>query len=204
MDSKPKCYCGKTINFNKTATYCEEEYCSQYCREFKLRGLSMIPKSESKHHHNQFKKPKIIIPCNQCGSDTVLKWGGGDDCSNRKFCSKKCADYTFNPPERRIRKARTVFPMLYLLNHERKYGHYNGWMTAEQVWYKMQRRNNTSYKRNPYVSLLSIWAKRGVLDSRKATPSSPTEYRISSSAMATGNPIGKIMVNAAPMKAKRN
>ena len=70
-------------------------------------------------------------------------------------------------------------------------------MDSHFVFTMMQRFNNSSGK-NSYPSLLSIWTKKGLLESRKISSDSPTEYRISD--WGLNNPLGKVIFEAKGIK----
>ena len=189
------CECGKPVPKRGGGAFFETHYCSRYCREFYTKGLERIPKkSSSKHHKNHFSYPEIDSECEGCGNQIKILPMKADKGRSQSWCSRSCLNALRKAP---MRRPHLVFAMLSLLKHRRKYNIYGGWMDSHFVFTMMQRFNNSSGK-NSYPSLLSIWTKKGVLESRKISSDSPTEYRISD--WGLNNPLGKVIFEAKGIK----
>jgi len=155
------CYCERKINPNApSASFFEEEYCSDYCRRYKAQGLKKI-NGQEKYGKSQFSgfnwMPVIMIPCEMCELPVELRYEF--EGANRQFCSLAC--------HRKMKTTRTKsqihYAILTLLRHKRNHCD-NGWMSAEEINRYMRYRKFTKGSPRQIGSLLRKWISRGVVE----------------------------------------
>ncbi len=166
------CYCGRKINPNgPSASFFEEEYCSDYCRRYEAQGLKKI-NGEEKYGKSQFSgfnwMPIIMIPCEMCESPVELRYEL--EGANRQFCSMKCHKKMATTR----RKAQITYAILRLLRHNRN-NRGAGWMSAEEISRNMKNRSGGRHTSRQMSSILTKWISRGVVE---ITHDKKRQYRL--------------------------
>lgn len=199
------CKCGRSITPNSNAaSFCEEQYCSKYCRLFDERNMEMenradkLKESGSKFHKNFsgfWDYPEIKDECLCCGGEVILRY---NDCDcDRRYCSRECSRKILT--SKKVRKSAKVFPMLYFLRHERLHGGNDGWVTNERIMEVMQRKNNQSGKSAVWPSILRLWISRGWVEKRQEYRGGRyiSEYRMRKEIIESPTPLGQQYLMAA-------
>jgi len=200
------CKCGRAITYVDTASFCEEHYCSKYCRLFDERNIERVNRGEklkekgSKFHKNFsgfWDYPEIKDECLCCGGEVILRYNESD--CDRRYCSRKCSRRILTT--KKVRKSAKVFPMLYFLKHERLYGSNDGWVTNERIMEVMQRKNNQSGKMGVWPSILRLWISRGWIEKKRryvgGLKDYSSEYRMRMEIVESPIPLGKQYLIAA-------
>tara|TARA_B100001996_G_scaffold337994_1_gene290209 strand:- start:34 stop:567 length:534 start_codon:yes stop_codon:yes gene_type:complete len=168
------CPCGRPILLGAgTHNRWYEHHCTQYCYIY-YQNPDQYPdvkKSESKHHNNQYKRPRITTQCDLCGGDYELI--NHEKEGNKQFCGNECF--------RKVLKT--------------KYGHrdwtllkllqVNGPLTAADLADKFVS-NLTSPTSRQIGLYMKLYVARGVV---KHNGEKPYSYSLN-----TDLPIGKLVV----------
>lgn len=100
--------CERESAFNRPMIqFWDSLYCSYYCQLFFEQKLKKIKTTDAKECAYNY--PPIKVPCENCGGDTILRWG--IDYCNKAFCSNKC-----NNSKVKSRGEKQYFP-LKILKH---------------------------------------------------------------------------------------
>ena len=94
--------------------------------------------------------PPITIPCENCGSDTIIRWGA--DYCNKAFCSSKC-----NYAKVKSRAVKQYFP-LKLLKHT------TNPLLASEIAKLCDSQTRHLFTSNAISNILRIFHKRGVIE----------------------------------------
>ncbi len=177
-----KCACGREYDLGpgKGHNRLFENHCSHYCKIY-FEDPSKYPdvvKSSSKHHKNQFVKPKIEVKCDVCENPFLLE--PYEKEGNAHFCSKKCSLDLI-----RTKKGMVHWTVLKLV---KLYGPISAKGVAERYC-----TNNTVMTSRVAANHLKLFRARGIverIDPPADNLSQPTTYKI-----ITDIPIGKLIKN---------
>ena len=171
--SMRKCSCGREIDpYALSASFFEEDYCSEYCRVFDQKGLKIV-NGEEKYGKAQFKGfnwwPVIEINCEMCEKSTELRYDWEN--ANRQFCSRAC----FNKMKMvKKRRSQMHYAALRLLRHRHRHC-VDGWISAATMCEIMNRRRDFTGNPRRWGNMMTKWVKRGIVESRSEHP---REYRL--------------------------
>ena len=199
ITNRAKCACGDFLSeTHYNGNFYETDYCSTYCREYFTQGLKPVPKSDSKHHINQFKFPVIKTKCICCDAEMEIKAHKSDKGRTQTYCGMECLQKIRRAD---CRRSTLVFNMLCMLKHRRRFNIYDGWMSADDIMSIMSKMKSHPAK-NIYPALLRIWVARGVIERKQEGwangKHNSSEYRLSESAMS--RPLGEVFFDGIGQK----
>jgi len=161
----------KTENPQKGDISWEITYCTHYCRLYDEQKLEQVPfAGGNKHHKNKRTWPKIIIKCDMCGEDVVLKHSL--EQGNRKFCSRKCYNELKSCQKRHINKTLNI---LHYLQHAYKYEGQE-WIPAQMIAEKCSKQS-AGFTRSAVGGMLKRWREAGIIESQLQPGSPNSHYR---------------------------
>jgi hypothetical protein len=184
-----KCPCGKEFELGpgKGHNRLFNKHCSRYCKIY-FEDPSKYPnvlKSKSKHHKNQWIKPKIEVGCEACENTLLL--APYEKEGNKQFCSKSCWEGVV-----KSHKGQTNWTILKLVQ---LYGPISAKGISE-----LYCTNNTVVSSRTAANILKLYIARGIVE--KILPpidnlSSPTTYFIK-----TDIPLGIVVRDRIKLKVK--
>ena len=159
----------KTDNPQKGDICWETTYCAHYCRLYDEQKLEQVPfAGGNKHHKNKLTWPKIIIECDMCGEDVVLKHSL--EQGNRKYCSRKCYNKLKSCQKRHINKTLNI---LHYLQHAYQYEGQK-WIPSQIIAEKCSKQS-AGFTRSAVGGMLKRWREAGIIDSQ-LQPGVPNSY----------------------------
>jgi hypothetical protein len=137
--------------------------------------------------------PEISFDCEACGDS----YESNKTNSNFFFCSDVCSKSL--QQKANIRKASNLLATFIMMQHQRKYGKEEGWMTSNSIYEIMKNRGDVAY--NSYSSIFRLWVAKGLIEVRAVLTNNVrlNEYRLAERFIS--EPIGKFMIQCRP---KRN
>lgn len=182
-----KCACGKEFRLGPGQGHNRlyDKHCSRYCQIY-YEDPDKYPdvlKSDSKHHKNQWIKPKIEVKCDACEKTLLL--APYEKEGNKHFCSKSCWRELVTTKKGMIHW--TVLKIVKL------YGPISAKGVAERYC-----TNNTIMTSRTAANILKLFRARGIVEWIEPpieNLSSPTTYKIK-----TDIPLGIIVKDKIKLK----
>lgn len=175
-----RCPCGKKFNLGPGQGHNRlfDKHCSRYCKIY-FEDPDKYPhvlKSKSKHHKNQWVRPKIEVNCDVCEKTVILE--PYEKEGNKHFCSKLCWQSLV-----KTKKGMVHWTVLKIV---KLYGPISAQQIAERYC-----TGTTVMTSRVAAHYLKLFKARGIVE--KIDPpienlSSPTTYQIN-----TNLPLGKIV-----------
>lgn len=141
--------CGRDL-IESCFVFWDSAYCSYYCQRFYELKLTKYKPSKNTHTKHFEYYPPIVISCENCGEDTILRWRLQD--SSKAFCSHKC-----NSAKVKSRSPKQYFP-LKLLKHTKEP------LLASEIAKQCDSQRAHRFTSQAICNILRIHSKKGIIE----------------------------------------